>query len=290
MKYWLFIGLVGLALLNLFSCSEENAVAYAEYLPKIAVEGWIENGSTATVMLSLSASFNHELDTTYLLQQVIKSAKVSVSNGEQTELLILGVDNRYLPPYVYYGNTIKGEIGKSYTLKIEYDNQILSAETYIPEPVALEDYWFVKDSSMDNAGHIHIKFKNTSDLFYQVATRVDYENAFTPCLYGNFSSKQFEKDESVSIQINKGPILYPEVNFETFFSLWDVVDLKFRTQPKQAYDFWTSWQNEVLNAQNPIFPANTNLKSNIKGGIGIWCGYGTSNYQIEITKQIIFGE
>ena len=282
MKHWLFIGLFSLSLLNLFSCSEENAVAYAEYLPKIVVEGWIENGTTATVMLSSSASFNHELDTTYLLQQVIKSAKVSVSNGEQTELLILGTDNRYLPPYAYYGTSIKGEVGKTYTLRIEYDDQVLTAETYIPEPVALEDYWMVKDPLADDVGHIHIKFKNTSDLFYQVATRVEFiETVFTPCLYGNFSSEQFEKNESVSIQINKGPILYPKVQFETYFTVWDIVHLKFRTQAKSGYDFWTSWQNEVLNAQNPIFPASTNLKSNIKGGIGVWCGYGTSNYQIE---------
>ena len=289
MKHWLFIGLLSLSLLNLFSCSEENAVAYAEYLPKIVVEGWIENGTTATVMLSSSASFNHELDTTYLLQQVIKSAKVSVSNGEQTELLTLGTDNRYLPPYAYYGNSIKGEIGKTYTLKIEYDGQVLSAETYIPEPVALEDYWFKKESPSDKVGYIHIKFKNTSELFYQVATRVDEkETIFTPCLYGNFSSEQFERNESVSIQISKGPILYPEVKFETYFVVGDAVYLKFRTQAKPGYDFWTSWQNEVLNAQNPIFPANTNLKSNIKGGIGVWCGYGTSNYLIKIDRISLY--
>ena len=285
MKYLLFIGLVGLTLLNLFSCSEENAIAYAEYSPKIVVEGWIENGTTATVILSLSASFNHELDTAYLLQQVIRSAKVSVSNGEQTELLTLGVDNRYLPPYVYYGTSIKGEVGKSYTLKIEYNGKVLSAETYIPEPVALEDYWFVRDSLTEEVGHIHIKFRNTSDLFYQVATRVELkETVFTPCLYGNFSSDQFERNELVSIQINKGPILYPKVQFETYFAVWSTVHLKFRIQAKSGYDFWTSWQNEVLNAQNPIFPANTSLKSNIKGGIGIWCGYGTSNYKLEIKE------
>jgi hypothetical protein len=60
----------------------------------------------------------------------------------------------------------------------------------------------------------------------------------------------------------------------------DWIDVKFRTQSRVAYDFWNSWQNEVLNAQNPVFPAYTNLKSNIKGGIGIWCGYGVSNYRI----------
>jgi hypothetical protein len=76
-------------------------------------------------------------------------------------------------------------------------------------------------------------------------------------------------------------MIYPITQFDTYFIAGDTVDLKFRTQPKAGYDFWTSWQNEVLNAQNPIFPAHTNLKSNINGGIGIWCGYGTYNYRIK---------
>ena len=45
---------------------------------------------------------------------------------------------------------------------------------------------------------------------------------------------------------------------------------------KDAFDFWNSWQNEIVNGKNPIYPSNTSLKSNIKGGIGIWAGYGQS--------------
>jgi hypothetical protein len=282
MKQTIYIVFSGIMLLSLFSCNEEDAVGFVDYSPKITVEGWIENGTPASVLLSWTASFNHELDTTYLLQQVIKSAKVSVSDGEQTEILTLGADNRYLPPYVYYGNLLKGEIGKSYRLKIEYNDGILSAETFIPEPVPLDSCWFVKESPADTTGHVHLKFQNISDAYYQVVTRVNSkETVFTPCLYGNFPANQYGKNEPVSIQINKGPILYPEMQFDTYFKEGDVIELKFRTQSEAGYDFWTSWQNEVLNAQNPIFPANTNLKSNIKGGIGIWCGYGTYNYRIE---------
>lgn len=265
-----------------FSCNEKDQ-GYIEYLPKVVVEGWIENGTPATVMLSWSASFNQEMDTAFLLEHVIRSAKVSVSDGEQTEILTLGLNKNYLPPYVYYGTSLIGESGKSYSLKIEYRNEIISAETCIPEPVALEKVWFEKISPSDTTGYIHISFSNTSDLYYQIATRVDVkETVFTPCLYGNISSSSFDRNKMVSMQINKGPVLYPEINFTTYFITNNTVSLKFRTQPKEGYDFWTSWQNEVLNTQNPIFPANTSLKTNITGGIGIWCGYGTYNYKIKI--------
>jgi hypothetical protein len=265
-----------------FSCNEDSEVAYIEYQPKVVVEGWIENGTTATVILSWSASFSHKLDSAYLLNQIIRSAKVSVSDGEQTEFLILGIDKRYLPPYVYYGRKIIGKAGKSYSLKIEYRGETLTSETYIPEPVSLDSCRFLKANPSDLTGHVHIQFKNTSTEYYQVATRVlNMETAFTPCLFGNFSSSQFGKNETVSIQIHKGPILYPDVQFETFFITGYWIDIKFRTQSRASYDFWNSWQNEVLNAQNPVFPAYTNLKSNIQGGIGVWCGYGVSNYRIQ---------
>ena len=48
-----------------------------------------------------------------------------------------------------------------------------------------------------------------------------------------------------------------------------------RTMNKESFDFWNSWQNEIINGQNPIFPSNTSLKTNIKGGLGIWAGYGS---------------
>jgi hypothetical protein len=287
MKYSVAISWISLCLLMAFSCNEDYELAYVEYQPKIVVEGWIESGTAATVFLSWSASFTQELDTAYLLNQIIRSAKVSVSDGENTEILTLGVDNRYLPPYVYYGQRIRGEVGKTYRLQIEYRDKILSAETYIPKPVSLESCRFVPDSIGDNlTGHIRIQFRNTSAEYYQIATKVlNSERVFTPCLYGNLPSNLFEKDELVSIEINKGPILYPDLQFETSFFTGSLIEVKFRTQSLVSYDFWNSWQNEVLNAQNPVFPAHTNLKSNIQGGIGIWCGYGVSNYRIIAKKN-----
>ena len=43
---------------------------------------------------------------------------------------------------------------------------------------------------------------------------------------------------------------------------------------KAGFEFWNSWQNEIINGQSPIFPNTTSLKSNIDGGIGVWSGYG----------------
>ncbi|MDR0546721.1 MAG: DUF4249 domain-containing protein [Dysgonamonadaceae bacterium] len=278
--------------LLLVACNEDRAIAYVEYEPKIAVEGYIESGQPPIVMLSWTGSFEQSLDTTYLLKHVITAAKVSVSDGETTEVLTLGTNRDYLPPYVYYGNILKGEPGKTYRLEIEYHNRLITAETTIPQPVALDSCWFVQETPNSTIGYAHIRFKNVSGAYYQVATRVathySYETlkwektgetVFTPCLYGNFPASQFPANDTVEMQINKGPILflYAKTQFNTYFLLGDRVEIKLRTQTKEAYDFWSSWQSEILNARNPIFPATNNLQSNINGNaIGVWCGYGVS--------------
>jgi len=268
---------------SLSSCDDKDKIiGDIDYEPRIVIEGFIENDRAATVMLSWSVPFDQKMDTIFLLNHIITSAKVSVSDGEQTEILTLGTDWNYLPPYIYYGSTLKGEIGKTYRLMIEYQNKTIHAETYIPEPVKLKSYAFIKENPLDTTGYIHIGFNNTSDLYYQVTTRVDKkENVYTPCLFGNFRADRFEKDKLITLQINKGPILYPEMQFASYFIEGDIIYMKFKTMPKHGYDFWTSWQNEVINGQNPIFPAITSLKSNIEGGIGIWCGYGSYIYRID---------
>jgi len=268
----------------LFSCDnfEETTKAQVDYEPKVVVEGSIENGQPATVILSWSAPFDQTINEDFLLNHVIRSAKVSVSNGEQTEILALGMNWNHLPPYVYYGNELKGEVGKSYTLTVEYLDKIIYAETYIPEPTPLLECSFIKENPTDTVGYLRITFNNTSDLYYQVATRVEgKEKIFTPCLYGNFIADNLQRDKPVSMRISKGPILFPKMQIVSHFVEGDIISLKFRTMPRHGYDFWNSWQNEVINGLNPIFPAITSLKSNIQGGIGIWCGYGTYTYRID---------
>ncbi len=267
--------------LGLIACNNRDSiVAYVPYEPRVAVEGWIESGRPAQVMLSWSAPFDRDLDST-LLDYAIRSAKVTVSDGEQVETLTLGTDWSHIPPFVYYGSAMLGQAGKSYKLTVLYRNDTITSETHIPQPVPLSRLWFAKVNADDTTAYLHVSFRNTSSEFYQLATMVkSKEPIYTPCLYGTLSSAQLPRDSLISLQLSKGPILYPEENLNTYFMAGDTVFVKLKTLPKHGYDFWISWQNEIINGQNPIFPANTSLKSNISGGVGIWCGYGTYTYAL----------
>lgn len=254
-----------------------NEVDFVDYKPQFVVEGRIENGEYASVLLSTSVSFVESMDTTDLLNHAVRNAKVTISDGEKSEVLLLKTNSQKIPPYEYVTREMKGEVGKNYLLTIEYYDKVITAETLIPPPVDIDSLWFVKEKDDDKTGYIHIKFKNSSDYNYQISTQeIPNENTFVPCLYGNIDRTLYKTDESVSMQINKGPVIFPEVSYKTHFLDSASIRVKLSTQTKASYDFWTSYQNEILNSQNPIFPATNKLKSNIKGGVGIWAGYGSS--------------
>ncbi|MDR2954915.1 MAG: DUF4249 domain-containing protein [Prevotella sp.] len=278
-QYIILLYILLIALLP--ACSDDADIDEVAYEPRVVVEGYIENGKYPIVLLTVSASITGPTDTLSLLSHVIKSAKVSVSDGTNTEVLLLQTNNNKIPPYEYIGLEMKGEVGKTYELKVEYQNKVISSTTYIPQPIELDDIWFVRNSPTDTLGYIHVTFNNTSKEYYQIATQLlQSEKLYTPCLFGNINSKSYPRDEQVSMQINKGPILYPKKDFSTDFSINSTVRLRFSTQSEVSYKFWSTYQNEILNTQNPIFPANTSLASNINGGIGIWCGLGSYEYNV----------
>lgn len=280
-KRFLFI----LFILSILSCQREADVSNIPYIPKIVVEGRIEEGGYASVLLSLSAPITGIKDTVSLLTHAIRSAKVTVSNGDTSELLYLRSNSNKIPPYEYRGKLIKGETEKKYFLNIEYDGNIITSETHIPASVDLDDIWFKRKKITETIGYIGVSFKNESKEYYQLASSpFSIKDVFTPCLYGNIDSRKYNKGEKIDIELKKGPTIYPKNDFTTFYNISDTIRIRLSTQPKEAYDFWNSYQNEILNAQNPIYPTFSSLKSNISGGIGIWSGYGSSEYIVILSE------
>ena len=269
----------------LLSCTGNNGTMDIPYLPKIVVEGRIENGGYASVLLSVSAPVTGVQDTISLSQYAIRSARITVSDGDTSEVLYLRSNRNRIPPYEYIGREIKGEMGKTYSLTVESRGNIITASTYIPEPISLDDIWFKRRSENDTTGYIGVSFKNTSSDFYQFSTSpYSLKDAFTPCLYGNINSSAYPQNKQLEINLNKGPSIYPKNDFNTYYNASDTIRIKFSTQPKHAYDFWVSYQDEIINGKNPLYPAISNLKSNISGGIGIWSGYGSTQHVVVLSE------
>lgn len=272
-KYILF-----LFTLVITSCAQDDFSDQTNLESKIVVEGWIEEGDFANVLLSSSIPVTDAVDSTNVFNHVIRSAKITISDGQNSEVLRVKRDKNRIPPFVYFGSELKGEAGKEYSIKIEYLNRVVEAVTLIPKSVPLKSAEYIKKNPTDTTGYVFVKFDDPigEKNYYQIATKIDGEEPiFVPSFYGNLDDKNFE-NSSVSVQINRGVLLFPKTKFTPYFADGDLIYVKLRTQTKQALDFWNSWQNEIVNSKNPIYPSNTSLKSNIKGGIGIWAGYGQS--------------
>ncbi|TDO77925.1 uncharacterized protein DUF4249 [Flavobacterium chryseum] len=283
-KYLLF-----LFTLIMVSCSKDDFREQTSIESRIVVEGWIEEGDYAQVLLSSSIPVTDVIDSTNVLNHVIRSAKITISDGENSEVLRVKNDKNRVPPFVYYGTTLKGEAGKQYSLKIEYLSRVVEAVTTIPKTVELKSAEYVKKNATDTTGYVFVKFDDPLEdkNYYQLATKIDTEEpVFVPAFYGNLDDKNFS-ESAVAIQINRGILLFPKTKFTPYFADGDLIYVKLRTQNKEALDFWNSWQNEIVNSKNPIYPSNTSLKSNIKGGIGIWAGYGQSTIIVKTPPKKI---
>ncbi|CAM2806206.1 DUF4249 domain-containing protein [Flavobacterium frigoris] len=260
------------------SCNQDDFDKSALAESKIVVEGWIEAGDYAQVILSTSIPIATPVDSTTILNHVIRSAKITVSDGEQEEVLRLKRNSDRIPPFVYYGSELIGQSGKEYSLKIEYLDRKIEAKTTIPKTVILKTATYIKENPQDTTGYVFITFDDPvlEKNYYQVTTRIEKEEPiFVPAFYGNLNDNSFTSS-SVSIQINRGILIFPKTKFKPYFTDGDLIYVKLRTLNKDTFDFWNSWQNEIVNGRNPIYPSNTSLKSNLTGALGLWAGYGQS--------------
>ena len=262
----------------LTSCNNDDISKQISVESKIVVEGSIEEGDVAKVVLSRIVPIGVAVDSSTILNYVIRSAKITVSDGEKEEVLRLKRDNDRIPPFVYFGSEIIGEAGNTYTLKIEYLNKRISGTTTIPQSVPILSADYIKDKPADKNGYVFIKFKDpvNEKNFYQVETLLDkHDSIYIPALYGNLNDDNFIAPV-VSFQIFRGKSFSFEdhSDYKPNFEDGDLIYVKLRTMNKEGFEFWNSWQNEIINGQSPIFPNTTSLKSNIDGGIGVWSGYG----------------
>jgi hypothetical protein len=180
-----------------------------------------------------------------------------------------------------------GEPGKTYTLTVEYSGQTVTAVTTIPRPVPLSDIKVTRSADNDTLFQIsaYINDDSSEKNYYKFFTRVtNKEGRFYSSFLGTIDDA-IVKDSQTAIPVYKGVHFTYTTKFIPFYSIDDTVQVKFTQIPQHGFDFWNSYENEITNGQNPLFPSNTNLKSNVQGGLGIWCGYGVKMYDLIVRRD-----
>ncbi len=263
-----------------FSCEKEITVDLPKESPKIVIEGYIENGKTATVSITKSAPYFDPIDSLTLINSMVTSALVIVSDGAVSDTLhkdtVIG-----LPPIIYVGKTIIGEPGKTYYLTVEVDGQTYTSQTTIQHPVAFDSIWFKMANNNDTIGDIYaIGTDNGNEYnYYRVFTmntNIDY--TFVPIFESVWEDKFFN-GLTFTIQLYHGmasnltEMFADDGGRGARYKIGDKVITKLCTMDYDSYKFWSSAESEIVYGANP-FMTTTSVPTNIKGGaIGCWTGY-----------------
>lgn len=258
--------------------------------PLIVVEGWIENDKAPIVILTTTVSVDGAVkDSSDLKEHIIRWGKVTVSDGEKEVVLAGRPDERYFPPYIYTTSKIKGEVGKTYHLTVEYSGKTVTSSTTIPSPVPLEYIRAEKvtQSTTNSPTDDYILIggikdnKETKD-YYKVFTKVQGADSSFVSAFLGLTDDTIITEDIQEIPINKGISL--NGSRESHFKQDDIVFVKFCTLDKTSWEYWSDFEEIESLTSNPFFPITTDIRSNINGGLGYWAGYGSNYYKVEITK------
>ena len=240
------------------------------------------------MMLHKSINFTEDFNTMEDLieEKIIYLGKVTVSDGETSVVLTGRVDTAYLPPYSYSSVRIMGESGRTYRVEAEFEGKKVSAVTTIP-PKALFDSISV-ESMPDKPGFFRLTgyltdMKEQSDyfvVFYRYKGEKQYRNG----LHGVASDLAADTSGVLRIPIYKnmaGTSLVDKDSLSTrFFRLGDTLEIKLAAIDGVSYRFWESFASLTITSTIPFLPVNENIYTNVSGGRGYWCGYGSSTYTI----------
>jgi len=268
------------SLLFLSACSD-NFTNSSTDTGKLVVDGYIEAGKYARVILTNSIAIDSEIDSSKYLDIVTTRASIRLTDGDDYEYLTLKWNKDAFPQHFYESIRIKGEAGKHYSLDVFYNNDSIHAETYVPEPIDVDSIWLVPSQLDSSKYYLWAKFCDdaTEDNYYRSFTKTQNQEDFVPTYLSAFDDKLFN-GECNNVALYKGVENFFEKKKDERFLSGDTIFFKASTVDEAGYLFWTNYEKEVFNLGNPFSGHGANLESNINGGIGVWCGYNSKVYRI----------
>tara|TARA_B100000902_G_scaffold398319_1_gene464681 strand:- start:1245 stop:2291 length:1047 start_codon:yes stop_codon:yes gene_type:complete len=339
MRYHLFF----LLSLFLISCQEEITLELQQEEIKLVVEGYIEPGYPPYVILTKNQGYFDPINTTTYNELFVNNVdsinvwyfdESGLKVNKSLELLDPQISAEFIgeeiPLYTIEpselidvitnpGNYDFSKEELTYYLEIKWENQLITAQTFIPKSTPLDCLWVTKSETDERAykcdiraiysdppnqqNNILIKSKRLQHYSFsedscksknnedQVLRLVDsgsdilingqtFETYFPrPSKNGNFPTGKYNSSH------------YRECsNGDTLLREKDIVLIKFCQIDEPSMKFWRGLVRQGGTNGNP-FAEPANLVSNINGGLGIWTGYSPAYYKVPIVIDTsIFGE
>jgi len=280
------------------SCTKEVKIAIPGYKEQLVIDGNIETGMPAIVLLSKTNDIYAPTNLQAYLNGFVSGATIVISDGSSTDTLteictdnlppgteqiaagLFGVPadslvNLHLCAYVSLG--MFGEVGKTYTLKVLAESKEYTAETRIPEPVALDSIYWKNEVSLTGYGFSWAKLSDppASGNAYRWEVKYASQPIFSKP-FGPFSDDRFYNGLSFDFAYENpmsfsDPNLNPE--YRGYFKQGDTIVVKFSTLGQKEFRFFDKKYNQIYSSGNP-FATPLNIPTNIEGGaLGIWAGF-----------------
>lgn len=279
---------------------------------EVVVEGTIVNGEPPFILLTKNSPYFGGISLNDLSKYFVNNANIKIWRNNDTIQLteycintfpeevriqlavFLGFDNIdtsnipnicfYSVPnvFAYYlsGDTtgvFVGRVNETYYLSIETEGKTLTSQTTIPGLVPLQPLTWKPhpDASKDSLVSVYINFKEPDTIgnYYRYSTKRNSEPFYYPLSSSVYDDK-LVNGQFISLPLERGISPNSKIDNDTYGYFWkgDTVTLKWMNIDKASYDFWRTLEND--GGDSP-FSSPVIIKTNIKGGLGVWCGYAT---------------
>lgn len=261
------------------------AVSCQPQLPEspemLVIEGWIENDAAPVVFVTSSVSATlDEKNISDLLGHVALNATVTVTHNGQKYRLTPTLSDEYLLKMCYTTNQLKGEIGGTYQLQVDWKGMHAEAVTSILPPGSIDSTTVEPHPGIDTLYILKAHIVPVPEVryykFFSMASGKD--STYNASHIGTFDS-QLKNDQMMAV--NRGST-NPIIENEYYYTQGDSVHFKLASIDINAYNFWSKFEENNMFSHVALIPYSSNLQGNIQGGLGYWFGYGTSTYAVRI--------
>lgn len=265
----------------------------------MVMEAWIDAGGYPVVLIHQSYVFANAKDSANKLsdiitQHLIPFGKVTISDGERTEILIGRLDTMYMPPYTYSTIHMKGEVGKTYTVTAQWENLYAEATSTIPPVAELDSVEIGADSTGLVNAYGYMTVDTLSDAYYALFIRERNTKQFLFMPFGVFENRDAEHG-LLKMQLYN-PFSDTINNPKQVVDYWRDsthmeprrYQLKIARIDYPAYRFWKAYNERILTRGILFVPVYRNIPSNVEGGLGYFNGLGSTTYPIDMNKDTVY--
>ncbi len=280
------------------SCEPDWNVCKEQFV----VEGTIESGGYPLVILTRSIC--PTTDEVFLEDYLVYDAEVSVSDGTDTVILsptIVG----YFPFMAFSTEKMVGEVGKTYALDVRFKDseEHLTSVTGIPAIKAIDSLEVYQPNPAKGVFGINAFFTDNSNShsWYQFFVKDEKvgDKRFYPSDYGTIDNRNLNRyytdvDSCGSDNLPEGfaklrhsvchgTHIESDTVRKTQFDRDATVWVKLAAMDSISYEVWSSLEHSITYGEG-VFASTDNVKGNVTGGLGYWCGFGVSIQKV-VTGQ-----